>query len=275
MQVALVQSAAPGCDAACTHWIAAQGMIDAAAVAQFKAVLKTLGNRKLPILLNSDGGSVDDSLAIGRLIRAKGLDVAIAATVFKPCPANDLGCRQPAKRTLPGVATMTRARCASACAFILAGGVNRYVGPHAVVGVHQFRSFHTTAQVLRRYRIFTRPTWSGPQEVRRELISEKRVNVKTVETRTPDSAYADVSRYFAEMGITPAIMPMVKATPSTTMRWLTRAELTSTRMETHAIEGVQLVTGTLAPLIQPDQSAVPAPTADPVRPAAPAPAAAK
>jgi hypothetical protein len=203
-----------------------------------------MGSRKLPVLINSDGGSVDDSLAIARLIRAKGLDVAVAATVIKPCTAGDPACAggksAPPPTALP---TSRQARCASACAFILAGGVNRYASLRTPVGVHQFRSFQTTAQILQKYRIYTRPTWTGPQEVRRVLVSEKRVNERVVETRTPDSAYKDVARFFTEMGIGNAIMPIVKTTPSSTMRWLTRTELATTGMTTDTIDGEELILG--------------------------------
>ena len=82
MKVVHVKSSAPGCAPNCPEWISAEGMIDDGTLAQFKKVFKEIGPRKLPILIDSGGGLVDESIAIGRLIRAKGLDVAVTKTVI-------------------------------------------------------------------------------------------------------------------------------------------------------------------------------------------------
>lgn len=61
------------------------------------------------VLLNSSGGSVADALAIGRTIRASGMDTHVG----------------------PG------AVCLSACPYLLAAGARRSTAPGASVGVHQ------------------------------------------------------------------------------------------------------------------------------------------
>src|SRR5262245_7773971 len=48
MQIHLVRSAEPGCEPQCPEWIAAQGKIDGNSVAQFKQVLRQIGDRKVP-----------------------------------------------------------------------------------------------------------------------------------------------------------------------------------------------------------------------------------
>lgn len=68
-----------------------------------------LEDRPDRVVLNSSGGSVADALALGRGIRAAGMDTAMRASDI----------------------------CLSACPYILAGGVTRDVAEGARVGVHQ------------------------------------------------------------------------------------------------------------------------------------------
>ena len=244
MRVAIVKSNAAGCEPNCAEWIAAQGMIDGESYQQFKTILTGLGTRKLPILIDSGGGLVDASLSIGRLIRAKGLDVAVTKTVVDPCLETDKLCgTKRGKGLLRGQPVAKLSKCASSCAFILAAGARRYVGPMTFVGVHQLRTLQTTAQILQKFRIEKRLVWGVPTEVKRTLISEKRINEKTLEAKTPESAYKRVASYFNEMGIRNAVMPLLKETPNSSIHWMTRAELKATAMATDMLDGQQLIDG--------------------------------
>ena len=244
MKVVHVKSSAPGCAPNCPEWISAEGMIDDGTLEQFKKVFKELGTRKLPILIDSGGGLVEESLAIGHLIRAKGLDVAVTKTVIVPCAGSDAPCNSAkSKGIYLGRPRAYLARCASSCAFILAAGARRFVGPTTFVGVHQLKTLQTSAQLLRKYRIETRTEWGIPVEVRRVLVSEKRVNETTSVAKTPDSAYAKVAKYFAEMGVTPAVMPILKSAPNSSIHWMTRDELKLTAIATDMIDGEALVFG--------------------------------
>jgi hypothetical protein len=239
MQVHLVRSAEPGCEPQCPEWIAAQGRIEPGSLARFKRVLRQLGGRKVPVLIDSGGGRVHEALAIGRLARARGLDVVVSRTELEPCPPGEAAChRAKAGRVRLGVPRAELAMCASSCAFILAGGRRRMVGPSAFVGVHQIRSFHIYAKVLRTYRIA--PTG-------RQVVSERTVTEKIVETRTPKRTYDQVRRYFAEMGIGKEIMPLILSTPGDRLYWLTPADLKATGLATHWIEGGQVLAGIAEP----------------------------
>lgn len=246
MQVAIVRSDVPGCEPSCTEWIAAQGRIDASTPRKFKRVISQLGKRHLPIFIHSIGGSVDESLAIGRLIRAKGLDVAVTKTELTACAANDKACRKTeTENILHGHPVAYRSLCASACAFLLAGGTHRFVSPRTLVGVHQMTSFETRVKLLRTYRIERSGGWFGaPVVTKKTLVAEKRIAEKTVETPTKDSSYRKVQTYFEEMGVTGAIMPLVMSASGKSIHWLTRAELRTTRMATDATDGEQLLQGT-------------------------------
>jgi hypothetical protein len=239
MQVYLVRSAEAGCEPQCPEWIAAQGRIEEGSAARLRRVLRQLKDRKVPLLIDSNGGRVGEALEIGRLARASGLDVAVSRTELITCAAADASCRRQvqAERTRLGLPIADYAKCASACAFILAGGARRLVGPAAFVGVHQIRSYYVYPTVRRTYRL----TPAGL------VVSERRVSEKVIETRTPESTYAQVRRYFAEMGIGEAIMPLILSTPGDRLRWLTRGELQATRLATDWIEGERLLSVVSAP----------------------------
>jgi hypothetical protein len=247
MQVYLVRSAVPGCEPNCAEWVAAQGRIDNTTPSKFKRLLSKIAKRKLPVLINSSGGSVDDSFAVARMIRAKGLDVAVSKTAIVPCSPKDKAClKSLAEGTARGKPAGFHSICASACAFVLAGGVRRYSGLQTLVGVHRLTTFETRFKVLRTYRVETRKGWfGGPGETKKTLISEKRIGEKTVETSTKKSSYQKVTTFFAEMGVTEKIMPMLMSAPATSIHWLSGRELRETHMATDFIDGEQLIMGAL------------------------------
>jgi hypothetical protein len=229
MQVYLVRSAEPGCEPQCPEWIAAQGKIEEGTAAHFKKVLRQIGNRKVPLLIDSSGGRVSDAFEIGRLIRARGLDVAVSGTELMPCPPSDQTCRHAETRKIRlGLPLAVQSRCASACAFVLAAGARRLVGSTAFVGLHRIRTF----RVLLTYH----GAAAGARGGAGGWVTEK-----VIEIPTPKRTYRQIRRYFAEMGIDGAVMPLILSTPADRLRWLTRGELRSTRLATHAIGGIELL----------------------------------
>jgi hypothetical protein len=238
MQVHVVRSAQAGCEPQCLQWIAAQGKIVTGSALQFGKVVGQLGDRKLPVLIDSAGGSVDDALAIGRLIRAKGLHVAVSRTEFTPCAPADAACRK-AKTggELRGLPKAQLSKCASACAFLFAGGMRRFVGEGTSVGVHQ------VSATLRWYHVFRRPSFGGPIETRK-IVSVRKIGQKHEFTQ---NTYANLRQYFAEMGIGEEIMPMIQSTPNNKIHWLTAKELESTRLATHFLNGEQLLSAASTP----------------------------
>lgn len=72
------------------------------------------------VLLSSPGGSLDQGLIMGAVVRSRGLTTVVAK-------ADSAGRLQPS-------------RCASACVFVFAGGKVREAMPRSMLGVHQFSS---------------------------------------------------------------------------------------------------------------------------------------
>lgn len=87
----------------------AEGSIDLGAADRFAAEIAARGEYVKAVSLNSPGGSVQDALAMSKLIREKGLDTRVA----------------------------TKALCASSCPLVFAGGVAREAAQNAILGVHQ------------------------------------------------------------------------------------------------------------------------------------------
>ncbi|WP_287068375.1 hypothetical protein [Mesorhizobium sp.] len=104
MRFVLVRSSDPKCGLDCPEWIAAQGTITPDTQKVFRQLLDTAGGRRLPLVVSSPGGDLLRALAMGRLIRDRKLDVAIARTDFTGCKPQDKGCAPP-DGFYPGVVT--------------------------------------------------------------------------------------------------------------------------------------------------------------------------
>jgi hypothetical protein len=89
--------------------LVATGMILPGTEEAFKAEVDKRGSYIKTVVLNSTGGSVQDAIAMGRLIREKKFSTAVENGNF----------------------------CASSCPLVFAGGVERRAGEKAAIGVHQ------------------------------------------------------------------------------------------------------------------------------------------
>lgn len=242
MDVVIARSAEPGCEPHCREWIAAQGAIDDTTLQRFERTIAALGGRKVPVLIDSAGGSVEHAFAVARLIRAQGLEVAVGRTAIKPCAKPDRGCADLKRRSIHlAMPEAQPARCASSCAFLLAGGVLRHVGPHARVGLHQIQTFRVHARVLRTYRVTTRYRAGVPVAQRKQLLSERTLSETRTVAATPDSTYARIRTFFTEMGVGETVMPILMSAPHSSIHWLRSDELTATRLATDFVGSEQLL----------------------------------
>ncbi|TGR74671.1 hypothetical protein EN836_33200, partial [Mesorhizobium sp. M1C.F.Ca.ET.193.01.1.1] len=82
MRFVVVRGSNPLCNPDCPEWISAEGTIAAGTADKLRQLLDTTRERRLPVVINSPGGDVQAALAAGRLIRERGLDVAVARTEF-------------------------------------------------------------------------------------------------------------------------------------------------------------------------------------------------
>lgn len=240
--IKLVRMADAECEPACPEWVAIEGKIGTGSADELKAVLAETAKRKLPVFVDSGGGSVPEAMAMGRLIRARGLDVVVTRTELVACARNDQAC----KKRINGGRALGRAHapgaiCASSCGFLLASGARRFVGKSTLVGVHQITSFQTYQKVYRQYEVQRAYRGGRIVEIDRRVVSETFGAKKTVQTATNDETYVRIRKYFNEMGIDDSIMPLLISSPPKGMHWLTDAELKATALQTNAEHGEQML----------------------------------
>lgn len=75
-----------------------------------RVVVEIRSQKAVGVIINSPGGSVIEARSLGRYLRSKGLRTAVDKS------------------------------CLSACVDVLAGGVERYITPGAVLGIHQSKA---------------------------------------------------------------------------------------------------------------------------------------
>ncbi len=206
MRFVRVMSADPACKPNCPEWLSAEGRIEPGSATAFADAVANLKGRRLPILIHSPGGSVADAGAMGELIRAKGLAVAVARTLITNCPEASPKCPDG-----PGAAITGGATCASACVLVLAGGVERLAAPSALIGVHQITTLVSET----------------------EGLAHLKSTRKIYEQRGVDAA---VEAYLTAMGVGEPVMALMRKTWAASIRWLSPAELKDLHLATLALD---------------------------------------
>ena len=206
MRFVHVTSADAACKPNCPEWLSAEGRIEPGTAKAFADAIANLKGRRLPILVHSPGGSVADAGAMGELIRAKGLAVAVARTLIVNCPEAAPKCPDG-----PGTAITGGATCASACVLVLAGGVERLAAPSALIGVHQITTVVSETEGLA------------------HLKSTRRI----YEQQGVDAA---VEAYLAAMGVGEPVMTLMRKTWAASIRWLSLPELRDSHLVTLALD---------------------------------------
>ncbi|RWB66335.1 MAG: hypothetical protein EOQ50_32540 [Mesorhizobium sp.] len=231
MRFVVVRSSAPGCEPNCPEWISAEGAIEAETPAKVKRVLKTLGGRRLPIVVNSPGGSVEAAILLGRTIRKNKLDIAVGATKFVGCWPGMEDCRTNDGKGAAyfGIAKDGGAMCNSACPLMFAGGVRRLVGSWAYLGVHQITTTY------RRQQLYYRTTYRIVHG-KKKIVSSKvvdRVDVGTYQTYEMSKALQRrLSAYLREMGVGEGVLDVMKATPASDIRRIVLQDMMTMKLAT-------------------------------------------
>lgn len=237
MTVRVVRNAQPGCEPDCAEWISAEGDIVDTTPATFRKVLAEVGKRRLPLFINSGGGSIEAAMAVGAMLRERKMDVSVTRTELEPCTGSAKDCASASKSPLRGKPNSYNAYCASACTLVLAAGAKRLSSLSSHVGVHQIIVYQTQIRIQRTYRVTTRQRPDGGTRTQKTLIKEKRLPGKTFEVNVDDRTYKPIQAYLARMGIAPALIPLMEATPHTSIHWMTSAELNATQLVTDEVGG--------------------------------------
>ncbi len=222
----------------CMDWIAAEGMIDARSPADLRKLLASVGNRKLPIIVNSPGGNVDAAMAMGEIIRKRGLSVAVAGTRLKSCPNNQPLCADGWRAGSKGIAYSAGSRCFSACPFVLAAGVRRVVSPFSIVGVHQVRTTYNQERII--YRMRYQIVNGKKRLVSRQEVSRKFVGQHD-STKLSKSQRSKFLAYFKEMGVDRSILDMAMSAAPTSIRLIAPDEAVKIGLQTDKASADDLI----------------------------------
>ncbi len=255
------------CGTTCAEWISAEGDFVDATPEVFRTFFRKIGDRPLPILFHSRGGSSNAAMEVARLLRQRRAEVAVGRTILPGCLAPGAACGPDRPTTpLPGEPALSGV-CLSACVFAFAGGTTRVAGRGARVGVHQAS---VAEQVSKRWRVRYRIGPDGNRvEIGRELIDETRTKVTPRALGEGDPFYDRVAAHFRGLGVGETLVALSAATPAAKIRLLTPAELSETGLVTRdgGLESV-LPTTRIVHFVRP----VPAPDgapADAYRPVVP------
>ena len=120
------EAPAENCGAKCRLLVVATGFITDETPRQFALFAKAHDLTRATVVLNSEGGSVDGAIALGRAIRQFGLDTTVGRVIDLKEEQQDT-----ARAELS-----SDADCNSMCAFVLIAGLHRSVLPQARVMVH-------------------------------------------------------------------------------------------------------------------------------------------
>jgi hypothetical protein len=155
------------------------------------------------LLIHSPGGSVNASIAMGRILRQLGTVVVVARAMdARELPPDSRGRRE---RGLAENLRFVSGTCASACVYALAGGVKRVVPPESRVAVHRM------AGNVANYEYATR-------EFRQQQIfaGQGELNALTA--------------YIYEMGVSTDLVDLAESVPHENARILSNGEIRRLRL---------------------------------------------
>jgi hypothetical protein len=113
------------CEPNCTGWVSAVGIVTSDSPRDFGEFAHGRNLAGATIVLDSSGGSVNDSITLGRRFRELGLRTTVGTSVVMHAAGGDHGSVAP------------EAYCESMCVFLLLSGKTRYVPRQAHLRVHQ------------------------------------------------------------------------------------------------------------------------------------------
>ena len=196
----------------CPEWISAEGRITTDTPGQLRKILKKIGDRKLPVVFQSEGGEVDAAYAMGRMIRKAGLETAVGGTRLKDCPADDTRCAAAIEKdgSSVGVTYSDGAYCFSACPLAFAGGTSRVSSQWAFIGVHQITTVYKRERVS--YRIEYKIVNGKKTEISRKEVGRKSAG-QSSSTKLGKKAAAALTGYLKEMGVSADLIGLMMSTP--------------------------------------------------------------
>jgi hypothetical protein len=205
-----------GCGAGCDEWIAAEGGFDIGSAQRLRTFMNQFSGPIPPIYFQSPGGIQEEAIAIGRLMRERGVTAGVGRTLPFGCAPGKQGedrCLTLKRSGLPlaGELRSTGASCSSACVYALLGARVRLVPPDARLGVH----------ASRRVRVY-------PDGRVTRLPGDDQTQLA--------QATSELKRYVEEMGIDIALIDTAFKTKFSDAYFLTRSEIVQFGIDTRTFQ---------------------------------------
>ncbi len=221
MDFLVVRKSDGQCEPDCAEWISAEGRIVPETAGKLAKFLGDPERRKLPLILNSGGGSIEAAVAMGRIIRKYKMDTGVGQTFFTHCQKADPqtgkcksdGVLQDAE----GVAFPNRSYCASACPLVLLGGVHRVVDPGSFVGLHEPRG--DSQPYIDHYLIKYRMENGKKHILSKNFVNRTYLKKKTIVGITP-KLRVELDKYLKEMGGSLEILAEMEKAQPENMNWI-------------------------------------------------------
>ena len=198
------------CGSGCSEWIAAEGTIDENAHRRLRGLLNRLDRRKLPIYFHAPGGSLEAAMAIGRMMRERGISAGVGRTIPRGCDPlqeHEAACDSLKRSGRELLAELRTARtlCNSACVYALIGARVREVGAGARIGVHEIAISRYDERGL-------------PVPVDRKSLSQAQL-------KHLQAAEVQLARYIGGMGIDKALFDAAAQIGHERVRYLSLNEI--------------------------------------------------
>lgn len=242
MEFLLVHGDMPTCraDDGCPDWISAEGQITADSPGKLQKLLKRLGNRKLPIVVNSPGGDVRAAMNMADIIRKRKLAIAVGRTRSRDCSYAEPLCAAARAKdgSVRGTAFSAGAICFSACPLFFAGGVERVSSPFAFLGVHQITTTYSEVRVQYRTEY---ETING----KRKVLSRQEVGRKFVgkydTTKLDKRQRARLVGFLGKMGIDGSLVDLMLGTEPVSIHVISQMDALRLGLTTELAAADQLV----------------------------------
>ena len=231
MNFQIMRASKPECEPNCPEWIYAEGEIVEGTSAKFNGILRIAGKSNLPLVIQSGGGDVRAALAMGRVIRARKMNVAVGYAFALTCDGADIFCNETlkTKKIARGFLSAQPSYCASACTLVLAAGVERIAIPASIIGTHQIlnkpmfqRTFYRERYVL----------IHGKKKIISKTITKRETIIGKPTTKMTASFDAELDNYVKVMGIGGTFLDYYAKAPPTGIYKMTPEERLATKIIT-------------------------------------------
>lgn len=231
MSFEIMRANKPACEPNCPEWIFATGEIVPSTPVKFNQILSATGKAPLLLVIQSGGGDVRAAMAMGRLIRARQMNVAVGYAFALTCASQDVFCNETLKpkQISRGFLSTQPSYCASACTLVLAAGVERIAIALSVIGTHQIINKPIFERIYYREKYLL---IKGKKKIISKTITKREIINGKPTTKMSASFDAELDRYVKSMGVGSGFLDYYAKAPPSGIYKMTPEERLTTKIIT-------------------------------------------